>query len=188
MTCAVYCHLHLTGKVIKAALQSLENERRRQVVCAGIVCATGFKHFLQDGRVAPATCANGCGQREPQEDMIQWNGLRWPKERVEAEKWATFLCLLAKRSGASTRAIPPRFVIDNWTVEEEYKISLGDDYGSLEYLELDTDGKDSLNFDERENGREGRDEQHDGRNVDTSAHRRSHLGNPISSRLQVCTP
>ena len=55
---AIFTSLRLARGLVKTAPKKLQTHRRRQVVLAGILCATRYKYFAGNGELLLVKCAN----------------------------------------------------------------------------------------------------------------------------------
>ena len=96
----------LNGAAIKAALVSLGGNRRRQMVFAGIICGTFFKHYNKDGDLVPVRCPL-CQQANSLAHLIQHTEMGSPPEREASEKEIMkYLSNMAEVLAPASQAIP----------------------------------------------------------------------------------
>ena len=80
--------------------------RRRQVVLAGILCATRFKFFDNNGDQLSVRCANGCGEADSWGHMLLCYKLHPPYEEEDPENWVSFLRTMARKTANNCLYIP----------------------------------------------------------------------------------
>ena len=113
--------LRLTRGVIKTALKKLQTSRRRQVILAGILCATRFKSFASHGELLSIKCARKYGGSDSFEHLPDCYELHPPYEKEDPEKWTRFLRDMARRTAKNCPYVP---IPLEFPRGEEGKISL----------------------------------------------------------------
>ena len=111
MAAGICCQYRLTKEIIKESFRRAQQDRRRRIVLAGIICATRFKFFTERGECAAAACVNGCGQQETVAHMIECHRLCLPEDVETAEEWIRFLGKLASRAAWTSGTRPRRLEI-----------------------------------------------------------------------------
>ena len=113
--------LRLTRGVIKTALKKLQTRRRRQVILAGILCATRFKSFASRGELLSIKCASKCGGSDSFEHSLNCYKIHPPYEKEDPEKWTRFFRDMARRTAKNCPYVP---IPLEFPRGEEGKISL----------------------------------------------------------------
>ena len=104
---AIYRALKLDRAVIKAVFSALRDDRRKQVVFAGIVCGTAFKYDNKEGQKQNVRCPL-CSAPTPLDlDHIKMHAVLGDTPREEGEDaLVQYLCSLTETLAEKCPAVP----------------------------------------------------------------------------------
>ena len=140
-SCSIYSDLHLTRSVVKETLTKLQNDRRKQVVFAGIVCATRFKMIAPNNELHAVKCMR-CGEQDSFPHMLQCCNLGTIPDAEDLAELFAFLLRLIWEAARGAPVIPIRFLMP---ALDEISLVMDDEgEASLQLAESEN----SLSFDE----------------------------------------
>ena len=138
---SIYGELYLTRGIIKEILTRLHNNRRKQTVFAGFICATRFKALTAEGTLQLAKCMR-CGGQDSFSHLLARSGLGPPPDEGSPEELLEYLMAFVREAVRGAPVAPIKFALPE---VDEISLTAEDNTSDME-LPASEASMDSLSF------------------------------------------